>query len=45
MRKHRKEKRNRRRLLAVVSAFAVLSTGCARETEETPAEEQEVTIP
>lgn len=45
MRKHRKEKRNRRRLLAVVSVFAVLSTGCARETEETPAEEQEVTIP
>ena len=45
MRKHRKEKRNRRRLLAVVSAFAVLSTGCVRETEETPAEEQEVTIP
>lgn len=45
MRKHRKEKRNRRRLLAVVSAFAVLSTGCARETEETSAEKQEVTIP
>lgn len=45
MRKHRKEKRNRRRLLAVVSVFAVLSTGCARETEETPAEEEEVTIP
>lgn len=45
MRKHRKEKRNRRRLLAVVSVFAVLSTGCARETEETSAEKQEVTIP
>ena len=45
MRKHRKEKRNRRRLLVVVSVFAVLSTGCARETEEIPAEEQEVTIP
>lgn len=34
MMKYRKEKRSGRRLLAVVSAFAILSAGCAQETEE-----------